>query len=209
MHARNLKCTGMTIIGTWPRAWFRSVTVAGSVALLCGSLVACSGSSTTTSRSTAGSQAPVVAPSSNGVGASTAPIGASSATGNGTAGPCSKLTQAEAGAAVGQTLNAGVEDVALGSCTYTSSDYAAGVVLTIGTWDSMTAAAHGNGANPSPVTGVGDEALNNNGSNGSQLYVRKGTLGFLIVMNGPNIDSLADHGLAKEEAIAAVIMPRL
>jgi hypothetical protein len=41
------------------------------------------------------------------------------------------------------------------------------------------------------------------------LYVRKGSSGFLLTMNGPNIDSLADHGLAKEEALAALILPRL
>ena len=73
----------------------------------------------------------------------------------------------------------------------------------------MVTAAHGNGASPAAVSGVGDEALNLNGSNGSLLYVRKGSSGFLLTMNGPNIDSLADHGLAKEEVLAALILPRL
>jgi hypothetical protein len=134
-------------------------------------------------------------------------LGRAAGTGAGAAGPCTLLTQAEAVAAVGQALTAGVENDPLGMCTYASSDFAAGV--TVGSWDSMVTAAHGNGASPAAVSGVGDEALNLNGSNGSLLYVRKGSSGFLLTMNGPNIDSLADHGLAKEEVHAALILPRL
>jgi hypothetical protein len=110
---------------------------------------------------------PGVAPASRAVGPSTAPVGASGGTGAGAASPCTLLTQAEAVAAVGQALTAGVENVPLGMCTYASSDFAAGVDRTVGSWDSMVAAAHGNGASPAPVSGVGDEALNLNGSNGS------------------------------------------
>jgi hypothetical protein len=182
------------------RTWFRSVIAAGAVSLLCIGLVACSGSSTATSTPPAGAQ----------VGPTTAPVGATSQTGNGAASPCALLTQAEAAAAVGQAINAGVEDVTLGTCSYASSDFAAGVDLTVGSWDSMAAAATSNGAKPTPISGVGDEALNLNGAGGpSLLYVRKGSTGFLLTMNGPNIDSLADHGLAKEEALAALILARL
>ena len=37
----------------------------------------------------------------------------------------------------------------------------------------------------------------------------KGSQGFLLTMIGPKVNSLADHGLAKEEALAALILPRL
>lgn len=198
----------MTTIVSFERRRFQSVLAAGAVVLLCFGLVACSGSTSATSAPAATAQSPGVAPASSAVGPSTAPVGASGGTGAGAASPCTLLTQAEAVAAVGQALTAGVENVPLGVCTYASSDFAAGVDLTVGSWDSMVAAAHGNGASPAPVSGVGDEALNLNGSNGSLLYVRKGSSGFLLTMNGPNIDSLADHGLAKEEALAALILPR-
>jgi hypothetical protein len=198
----------MTTIVSFERRRFQSVLAAGAVVLLCFGLVACSGSTSATSAPAAAALSPGVAPASSAVGPSTAPVGASGG-GAGAASPCTLLTQAEAVAAVGQALTAGVENVPLGMCTYASSDFAAGVDLTVGSWDSMVAAAHGNGASPAPVSGVGDDALNLNGSNGSLLYVRKGSSGFLLTMNGPNIDSLADHGLAKEEALAALILPRL
>lgn len=53
---------------------------------------------------------------------------------------------------------------------------------------------------------MGDEALNLNGSNGSNLYVRKGARGFLLVLNGPKIDHLADHGLEREKVLALKIL---
>ena len=40
-----------------------------------------------------------------------------------------------------QALTAGVENVPLGMCTYASSDFAAGVDLTVGSWDSARASS--------------------------------------------------------------------
>jgi hypothetical protein len=189
---------------------FRSALAKGAVVLLCGGLAACSGSTSATLAPAGGARSPGVAPASSGVGPSAAPVGASSVTGNGAAHPCALLTQAEATDALGQAVTAGVENVPLGMCTYSSSDFAASVDLTVSSWDSISAAAHGGKASPTPISGVGDEALNLNGAGGpSLLYVRKGSIGFLLTMNGPKIDSLADHGLAKEVAVAALILPRL
>ena len=41
------------------------------------------------------------------------------------------------------------------------------------------------------------------------LDVRKGDRGFLLTLNGPNIDHLADHGLDKEKTLALKILPNL
>jgi hypothetical protein len=60
------------------------------------------------------------------------------------------------------------------------------------------------------VAGVDDEALNLRVTgSGSVLYVRKGNRGCLPTVSGPNIDSASDQGLAKEEHLAALILPRL
>jgi hypothetical protein len=176
--------------------------------LLCVGLAACSASVSPTSTAAGGAQSPAGASASDVTGATATPVGAGAS--SDASAPCALVTQAEAEDAVGQPLTAGVENAPLGMCTYNSSDLAAGVQLTVGSWDSMAAAAHGNGADLTAVTGVGDEALNLNGPDGpSLLYVRKGSTGFLLTMEGPNIDSLPDHGLAKEEALAALILPRL
>ena len=38
---------------------------------------------------------------------------------------------------------------------------------------------------------------------------RSGTAGFYLVMAGPQIAALPDHGLAKEKALAALMLQRL
>jgi hypothetical protein len=171
-------------------------------------LSACSGGAASTPVPTAAR--PSIAAQASSQAAASAPLGAT-ATGAtvATGGPCALLTRGEAENVVGQPLPTGSEDKVLGNCTYSSTDFVADADLTVGTWDSMVAAAHGNGANPTSVSGVGDEALNLNGSNGSLLYVRKGDAGILIDLNGPSIDSLADHGLAKEEDLARIILSRM
>ena len=82
----------------------------------------------------------------------------------------------------------------------------AGASLTVNDWEGIKGAATGGRAVPTPISGIGDEALNLNGSNGSNLYVRKGSQGFLLVLNGPNIDGLADHGLSQEKELAVKIL---
>ena len=191
------------------RPVLRSFLGTCAVVVLCIVLAACSGSTSATLAPTGGGQSSAVAPASTRVAPSAPAVGTSSGPGNGAAHPCALLTQTEAVAAIGQDLNAGVEDVRLGTCAFNSSDFAAGISLTVGDWDSIKAAATAGKTAPTTVSGVGDEALNLNGSNGSLLYVRKGGTGILITMNGPSVDSLADHGLAKEEALARLILPRL
>jgi len=44
---------------------------------------------------------------------------------------------------------------------------------------------------------------------GGLLYVRKGDAGFLLLVGGPHIDSLPDHGLAAEKVLAAAVLSRL
>jgi hypothetical protein len=121
---------------------------------------------------------------------------------------CELMTQPEAEAAVGQALPGTTENGALGMCTRSAADFSAGADLTVGEWDSMKTAAT-SGSAPVPVSGVGDEALNLNGSNGSLLYVRKMSKGFLLVLHGPKIDGLPDHGLAQEKDLASKIVSRL
>lgn len=186
-----------------------SVITVGAISLLCIGLVACSGSTRVTPAPANGLQSPTATPVPIEDGASAVPLDIASGNGNGAPGPCALLTQAEAMAAVGKPLNAGVESVPLGSCAYNSSDFTSNVSFTVSTWESISNAARSGGVPPTSISGVGDEALNLNGSNGSNLYVRKGSAGFLLSISGPNIDSLPDHGLAKEETLVALMLPRL
>jgi hypothetical protein len=80
--------------------------------------------------------------------------------------------------------------------------------VTVGSWESVKAAATSGKTVPASIGGVGDEALNLNGSNGSLLYVRKGNEGFLLEVHGPKIDPLPDRGLAAEKDLAAKILAR-
>lgn len=125
------------------------------------------------------------------------------------AAPCTLLTQSDAEAAAGQPLTPGTQNAPLGMCTYTSADFTAGVALTVGDWGSIQAAARAGTTPPTPVPGIGDQALALTSSNGSLLYVRKADRGFLITLNGPRIDPLPDHGLAHEKALAATVAQRL
>lgn len=182
--------------------WAASRPVLATAAgLLCLGLQGCTGSSSPSAH-TGGTVPTAGSPASQ-------PPAAVSGTGTGTSHPCALLTQAEVAAAVGQSVNAGVESAPLGTCSFASADFAAGANLLAAAWESISAAANSGHAPPTPVSGIGDEALNGNGANGSTLYVRRGSAGFAVVLNGPNIDHLPDHGLAKEQALAALILPRL
>ncbi|MDP9116924.1 MAG: hypothetical protein M3O28_06645 [Actinomycetota bacterium] len=120
--------------------------------------------------------------------------------------PCSLLTQAEVDAAAGQALGPGKPTIPHYDCTWTTSDFAASVTLTISDWTAIKAAATGNGHPPTPVSGVGDEALT---KGGGLLYVRKGSAGFLLMIAGAHLDSLPDKGLAAEKVLAAAVFGRL
>lgn len=121
---------------------------------------------------------------------------------------CDLLTRPDAEAAVGQPLPQNTSNLTLGMCDFNAADFSAGASLTVNRWDSIKAAATGGKTPPVAIAGVGDEALNLNGSNGSTLYVRRGDEGFLLTLNGPKIDSLPDHGLAQEKALALKILSK-
>jgi hypothetical protein len=121
--------------------------------------------------------------------------------------PCEFMARSDAEAAVGQALPQTTENIPLKMCDYNAEGFAAGASLTMSDWEGIKGAATGGGsAVPTPISGIGDEALNLNGSNGSLLYVRKGTQGFLLTLNGPHIDGLADHGLSQEKDLAVKIL---
>ncbi|MDT4966051.1 MAG: hypothetical protein QOJ64_788 [Acidobacteriota bacterium] len=120
--------------------------------------------------------------------------------------PCEFMARVDAEAAVGQALPQTTENIPLGMCDYNAEGFAAGASLTIGDWEGIKGAATGGRAVPTSIAGVGDEALNLNGSNGSTLYVRKGDQGFLLTLNGPEIDGLVDHGLSQEKDLAVKIL---
>ncbi len=120
---------------------------------------------------------------------------------------CKLLTRADAETAVGQPLPQNtVANEVQGMCDYNAADFSAGASLTLGDWPSIEAAAKSGRTTPTPIAGVGDEALGLGGSNGATLYVRRGDEGFLISLNGPNIDHLPDHGMALEKALALKVL---
>ena len=189
------------------RAVLRVVMSMSTVAFLCSGLVACSNGST--------KSAPPAGAANATVGASDAAVGGSDAAaanqsgppaagGADTSHPCALLTRAEAADAVGQPLTAGSENTPPGNCVYSTPDFAAGVDITVSTWDAVTKSAHAYGHTPPAVSGVGDEAYL-----GVGLSVRKGNKGFLLMLDGPLINKLPDHGLAKKKALAALILARL
>ena len=124
--------------------------------------------------------------------------------------PCEYMKREDAEVAVGFPLPKTTEIIPLGMCDYNTPEFH-GASLTVGDWEGIRGAATSGGASrqPTMISGVGDEALNLNGSNGSNLYVRKGDRGFLLTLNGPNIDHLPDHGLEREKVLALKILARL
>jgi hypothetical protein len=120
---------------------------------------------------------------------------------------CKLLTRADAEGAVRQPLPQNtVANEVQGMCDYNAADFSAGASLTLGDWSSIAAAAKSGKTPPLQVSGVGDEALGLASSNGATLYVRRGDEGFLISLNGPNIDHLPDHGLELEKALALKVL---
>jgi hypothetical protein len=120
---------------------------------------------------------------------------------------CKLLTRADAETAVGQPLPQNtVANAVQGMCDYNAADFSAGASVTLGDWESIQAAATSGKTAPMRITGVGDEALGLNGSNGATLYVRRGNEGFLITLNGPNIDHLPDHGMSLEKDLALKVL---
>lgn len=119
--------------------------------------------------------------------------------------PCALLTQAEVDAAVGQPLGPGKATIPNYDCAWTTSDFSASVTVTVSDWAAIKTSATTTGT-ATAVPGVGDEALT---KGGGLLYVRKGSAGFLLLIGGPRVDSLSDHGLAAEKILAAAVLGRL
>ena len=123
---------------------------------------------------------------------------------------CKLLTREAAESAVGQPLPQNtVANEVQGMCDYNAADFSAGASVTLGDWQSIQAAATSGKTAPERIAGVGDEALGFISSNGATLYVRRGDEGFLISLNGPNIDHLPDHGMALEKALALKVLAQL
>ncbi len=158
--------------------------------------------------SKAGAESPGASAPTEAVGAATQPdslgVAGPAPTGRN---PCEYMARADAEAALGQPLPKTSEHIPLGMCDYTTPDFF-GASLTVGDWESIKGAATAGSHQPVSISGVGDEALNLNGSNGSILYVRKGSQGFLLTLNGPNIDHLPDHGLELEKTLALKILAK-
>jgi hypothetical protein len=138
-------------------------------------------------------------------GPSTASTSSGNASSGGSVAPCSLLSQAEVDAAVGQPLGPGKSTIPHYDCAWTTSDFIASVSVTVSDWSAIKTSATSTGT-ATAVSGVGDEALT---KGGGLLYVRKGDAGFLLLIGGPHIDSLPDHGLAAEKVLAAAVLSRL
>ena len=121
---------------------------------------------------------------------------------------CDLMIRPDAEAAVGELLPQNTVNLTLGLCDFNTADFLAGASISVGSWDSVKTAATSGKSVPVPIGGVGDEALNLNGSNGSLLFVRKGNEGFVLDVHGPKIDPLPDRGLAAEKDLAQKILAR-
>jgi hypothetical protein len=182
----------------------RRIAAAASLAAGCLLLAACS-SASTPQAGQASASAHNPTPGTGIASPSTNPPGGGTTTG-GSVEPCSLLTQAEVDTAVGQPLGPGKATIPNYDCQWTTTDFSAGVSVTVSDWSAIKTSATANGHTPTSVLGVGDEALY---KGGGLLYVRKGTAGFLLSINGPHIDSLPDGGLAQEKVLAAAVLGRL
>jgi hypothetical protein len=180
----------------------RLMTIVTAAGLLL--LGACSSSSTPS----AGHANPTIQKhvgNSTAAGQSTASTSGGKALSGGSVAPCSLLSQAEVDAAVGQPLGPGKSTIPHYDCSWTSSDFIASVSVTVSDWSAIKTSATRTGT-ATAVSGVGDEALT---KGGGLLYVRKGNGGFLLLIGGPHLDALPDHGLAAEKVLAAAVLSRL
>jgi hypothetical protein len=181
----------------------RRIAAAASLAAGCLLLAACS-STSTPQAGQASASAHNPTPGTGIASPSTNPSGGGTTTG-GSVEPCSLLTQAEVDTAVGQPLGPGKATIPGYDCTWATTDFTASVSVTVSDWAAIKTSATSTGTSTA-VAGVGDEALS---KGGGLLYVRKGDQGFLLLIGGPKVDSLPDHGLAQEEVLAAAVFGRM
>jgi hypothetical protein len=114
--------------------------------------------------------------------------------------PCDYMARADAEAAVGQPLPATREDVAAGECDYTTADFF-GATFSTGDWKDISYAATHGSLQPVSISGLGDEALNLNGPQGSDLFVRKGARGFRLGLSGSHIDGCPIMALRRRRSL--------
>ena len=185
----------MSIIGSPRRERLQSALCAAAVLTLAG-LAACSAGTNPTS------------PPSGGA--------ASAAASAGTRGPsdwrrhpCALLTGAEASAVLGQRVSA-LENIQGEICEYISAGLSAGNAFAAtwaGDWRICKRTLGPGLKRLVPVGGIGDDALWVAGT--GHLCVRSGSIGLLVIVGGPKISQLPDHGLAKAETLARLSLPRL
>jgi hypothetical protein len=179
--------------------------VAGIGAILCIGLTACSGTS----------NQPVAVSHSAEPPATSAPATPAGRTGIGTGHPCALLTQADVAGSIGEAVGAGVQTSHPGEglCAYSSvSGDIAGGVLVVTIWTKLVKGVRFAKLKETPVSGIGDQAssvFSQTGQGFPAVIVRKGAIGFEVAIHSAKVLALPDHGLAKEEALATLIVSRL
>ena len=126
--------------------------------------------------------------------------------------PCALLTQGELADTLGVPFSVGAE-ISLpsgGFCTYGSTDQLTHVEYQVSTWDVIVPAARELGTTYSAINGVGDEAFSvTQDQSVAVLAVRRGTAGFYVTLSGQQFFAMSDFGLAKEGALAALMVRRM
>jgi hypothetical protein len=108
------------------------------------------------------------------------------------------------------SASAPLENTSGGICQYISTGISAGTAFVetgAGDWRSCKQTVSVGSKRPVPVSGIGDEALWDAGY--GNLCVRSGSIGLLVIIGGSKISQLSDHGLAKAETLARLMLPRL
>jgi hypothetical protein len=183
----------------------RSRLAAGVGAILCISLAACAGPS----------NRPVAVRHSAQPTATPQAATPAGKTGIGTGHPCALLTQSDVAGSIGEPVGTGVQtrDRGEGLCAYSSaSGDIAGGVLVVTSWTKLVKGVRFAKLKETPVSGIGDEAssvFSQTGQGFPAVIVRKGAVGFEVAIHSAKVLALPDHGLAKEEALATLIVSRL
>jgi len=189
----------------------RSGLAAGIGTILCIGLAACSGTS---------NQPVAVSPSAQPTAttaarAPSAPATPAGKTGIGTGHPCALLTQSDVAGSIGEPVGTGVQTSERGEglCAYSSvSGDIAGGVLVVTSWTKLVKGVRFAKLKETAVSGIGDEAssvFSQTGQGFPAVIVRKGAIGFEVAIHSAKVLALPDHGLAKEEALATLIVSRL
>lgn len=199
----------------------RTGVAVGVIALACTGLVGCSSGGGSTAAKpptghtagTSSSSGPSALPNSSTPASSAAAAPSSVTRGIGTDHACALLTRADVAAAIGEPVGAGTEQAKAGAgaaCFYSSSGTTAGGLISVANWQKATDVFRAHRIKLRPLGGIGDQAFSTFGGGGSPaILVRRGSVGFEISIHGSKVLALADHGLAKEEDLARLVLSRL